>query len=73
MNNGELKQIRKWIEEVDKKLNNHLISFGKDVTGIKISITGIKTDVSWLKKFFWIVMTVSIGAIITALLTLIIR
>jgi len=32
----------------------------------------IKTDVSWIKRFFWIVATASIGGLIGALLNLII-
>jgi len=32
----------------------------------------IKTDVSWLTRFFWIVATASIGGLIAALLNLII-
>ena len=42
-----------------------------------ISITNekmgqIKTDVSWLTRFFWIVATASIGGLIAALLNLIV-
>jgi hypothetical protein len=32
----------------------------------------IKSDVSWLKKFFWIVATSAIGGLIVALLNLLI-
>ena len=32
----------------------------------------IKTDVSWLTRFFWIVATASIGGLIAALLNLIV-
>ena len=66
MNNTELKSLRSWIESVDKKLDNHLIGVGKE-------ITEIKTDMSWIKKFFWIAMTASMGAILTALFSLIIK
>jgi len=32
----------------------------------------IKTDVSWIKRFFWIVATASIGGLIGALINLLI-
>ena len=73
MSNGDLQQIRKWIQSVsdkvkkiDEKLDNHLVSIGKE-------ITEIKTDMSWIKKFFWIIMTVSIGAILTAVFSIILK
>jgi len=66
MNNQEYKRLEKWIRLVDERLDNHLVGVAKEITEIKI-------DMSWIKKFFWIAMTVSIGAILTAVFSLIIK
>lgn len=33
----------------------------------------VKTDVSWLKRFFWIIATTSIGGLIAGILNLILK
>lgn len=40
-------------------------------TSLQLSVTEMKTDVAWLKRFFWIVATSSIGALVTGLLNFI--
>lgn len=52
-----VKDLAKWIESVDNKLDNHLISVTREMTQIA-------NDVSWLKRFFWVVASVSVAAII---------
>lgn len=60
----------------DKRLD-HL---EKDVADIKnnhlphidAKLTRVGTDVDWLKRFFWIVATASIGGLIATLLNLLI-
>lgn len=61
MNNGELKQIRKWIQsisdevkKVDEKLDNHLTTVAKD-------IAEMKTNMKWLTRFFWLIITPAVG------------
>ena len=66
MNNGDLQQIRNWIKEIDTKLDNHLHRVSAD-------IAEIKTDMSWVKRFFWLIITISMGAILTAFYSLILR
>jgi hypothetical protein len=39
---------------------------------IQTDITKVKTDIDWLKRFFWLVATASIGGLIAALLNLLI-
>ena len=58
----------------DKRLDN----LERDVKEIKDNhiphiikqITKIGTDVDWLKRFFWIVITASIGGLLGALINL---
>ncbi len=57
------------IDRVEKAVNeikdNHLVHLQNDVT--KVS-----TDVDWLKRFFWIIATASVGGLIGALINLLI-
>lgn len=66
MNNQEYTKLKEWLRRIDDKLDNHLVSVGKE-------IAEIKTDVSWIKKFFWLVITVSTTAIIVAIFSVILR
>ena len=61
-----LKDLKEWIKSVDKKLDNHLIHAAQDTAEIR-------NDVSWLKKFFWVVAASSIGALITGLFNLLLK
>ena len=40
---------------------------------IKVSLAKVKQDVIWIKKFFFIIATASIGSLITGLLNTIIK
>ena len=60
----------KAIKESIKTLNDHSGEITKDVNTIKIDIKEVKTDVSWLKRFFWITATSAIGAVITSVMNL---
>ncbi|MFA5125100.1 MAG: hypothetical protein WC473_04765 [Patescibacteria group bacterium] len=55
------------LDRVEKTVNeikdNHLIH-------IKSDLTKVGTDVDWLKRFFWIIATASIGGLITAVVNL---
>jgi hypothetical protein len=37
---------------------------------IQTDLTKVSTDVDWLKRFFWIIATASVGGLITAVLNL---
>lgn len=43
------------------------------VSSLKNDFTAVKTDVAWLKKFFFIVATSSIGALIASLVSIILN
>ena len=55
------------LDRVEKTVNeikdNHL-------PHIQIELTKVGTDVDWVKRFFWIVATASVGGLITALINL---
>ncbi len=57
------------LDRVEKSVNeikdNHL-------PHIQNELTKVGTDVDWLKRFFWIVATASVGGLITALINLLI-
>ena len=55
------------IDRVEKTVNeikdNHLAHMQTD-------LTKVSTDVDWLKRFFWIIATASVGGLITAIINL---
>jgi len=55
------------LDRVEKSVNeikdNHL-------PHIQNVLTKVGTDVDWLKRFFWIIATASVGGLITALINL---
>jgi len=72
MTNDEVKNYRldKLEECVDEIKNNHLEHIKKDISLLKDNQVTIKTDVAWLKRFFWIVATASIGSLIAGVINL---
>ncbi len=50
-------------QTVNEIKDNHLVH-------IKTDMSKIGTDVDWLKRFFWIIATASIGGLITAIVNL---
>lgn len=54
-------------------LEKHIETFNKEMGDVKIATEGIRKDVCWLKKFFWIVMTASIAGLITGIIQLAIK
>ena len=57
------------LDRVEKAVNeikdNHLVHLQED-------ISKVGTDVDWLKRFFWILATASVGGLITALINLLV-
>jgi hypothetical protein len=60
------KELEKWVIEVDKKLDNHLVHVSAD-------ISQIKNDIDWIKRFFWLVAGISVTSIMGALFSLIFK
>lgn len=55
-----LDNIEKTVNEIK---DNHLVHLQTD-------LTKVSTDVDWLKRFFWVIATASIGGLIAALINL---
>lgn len=62
MQDQRLDRVEKTVNEIR---DNHLVHLQTDVT--KVS-----TDVDWLKRFFWVIATASVGGLIAALINLLI-
>ena len=56
-------------KDIDQ-LYSHATIANKEMGVIKQDISEIKTDLEWLKRFFWIIATASIGGLITGVLNL---
>lgn len=59
-------ELQKWVESIDKKLDNHLVHIASD-------ISGIKNDLDWIKRFFWLIAGTSITAIVSAVFALVFK
>ncbi|HCC13783.1 MAG: hypothetical protein UV82_C0007G0015 [Candidatus Magasanikbacteria bacterium GW2011_GWD2_43_18] len=55
-----LDRVEKTVNEIKE---NHLSHIQND-------LTKVSTDVDWLKRFFWIIATASVGGLITAIINL---
>jgi hypothetical protein len=57
------------LDRVEKTVNeikdNHLVH-------LHTNLTKVGTDVDWLKRFFWVIATASIGGLIAAIINLLI-
>ena len=55
-------------EEDFKEIKGHIETLNDEMGDIKINMAKIKTDLDWLKRFFWIVATASIASLIAQLI-----
>ncbi len=62
MQDQRLDRVEKTVNEIR---DNHLVHLQTD-------ITKVSTDVDWLKRFFWVIATASVGGLIAALINLLI-
>ena len=66
-------EIKKIQEELKDLRENHLHTLSEVVNEIKVNIAEIRTNLTWLQKFFFIVVTASVGGLLTAILNLILK
>ena len=59
-------------DDIREIKDNHLPHIQECIAILENKLTAVKTDVSWIKKFFWIVATTSIGGLITGLIQILI-
>lgn len=62
MQDERLDRVEKAVNEIK---DNHLVH-------MQTNLTKVGTDVDWLKRFFWILATASVGGLITALINLLV-
>jgi len=60
MQDERLDRVEKAVNEIK---DNHLVHLQTDMTKVG-------TDVDWLKRFFWLIATASIGGLIAAVINL---
>ena len=60
MQDERLDRVEKTVNEIK---DNHLVH-------IQTDLTKVSTDVDWIKRFFWLVATASIGGLIAAVINL---
>ena len=61
------------IEKDVEKLYDHARVANGEMSVIKVDLATVKNDVSWLKRFFWIVATSSVGSFLGAVWQLLTR
>jgi len=62
----QIKEIQKSI----KVLNDHSGTMTDEMGNIKLDMTQMKNDISWIKQFFWIIATATIGSLVANLMNL---
>ena len=70
------KQIPYINQEQDRRLNEiekNTKTINEEMGDIRISLAKVRTDVHWLKKNYFIIATASVGALIGALINLLIK
>ena len=73
-------EVQKFLEDDIKDIRLHMDIFNKEMgqlrdcqTETAKTLERIATDVDWLKRFFWLVASSSIGALVVSLLGLILK
>ena len=51
-------------------MEEHIINFNQEMGDVKVDLAKVRTDVSWLKRNYWIIATASIGGLIAALINI---
>lgn len=59
-------ELRDRLASIDTKVGNHLTETAKD-------IGEIRTDIEWIKRFFWVFATAAIGALVSSVVNLVIK
>ena len=58
------------IDRLEKKID---IIMDNHLSHLKSSLDSLHVNVDWLKRFFWLMITATVGSFITALVTLIFK
>ena len=67
------KRLDKLEAKVDLITDNHLAHLKDDISELKSALSVVVTDVGWLIKTYWIVVSASVGSLVAAIMGLIIK
>jgi len=51
-------------------LEGHIGTLNSEMGNVQKCVSGIKTDLEWLKKTYWVIATASVGALIGVIISL---
>lgn len=66
-------RFNKLEEKVDTIMGNHLPHLKEDMAELKFSVIAVRTNVEWLMKTYWVVVSASIGSLVAAIMGLILK
>ena len=64
-----IKTNRERIEKVER----HIETTNKEMGEVRDSLAKVVNDVSWLKQYFWVVVTSSVGALVAAIINIVLK
>ena len=71
--NGEQDRRIDKVEGHIENTNRELGEVRDNIAGVKIDVAKVKVDVAWLKKFFFIIATASVGGLAVGVINLLMR
>ena len=58
----EAEKRMNWLEERYSTFNSEMGKVKEDLSSVKIAVEGIKINVEWLVKTYWVLVTASLGS-----------
>lgn len=68
--NGETGELRDLVKEIVKNQQVSQLENSNCINNIKVNQEAMKTNLEWLMKYFWIVASSSVGAVIVGVFNL---
>jgi len=53
-------------------IEEHIVIYNKEMGDVRKDMAEIKTDIAWLKHFFWIIVAASLGSLVASIFNLIV-
>jgi len=72
-NMPEKNYINRIQDERIKTIEGHIKIINNELGNVKVDLAIVKTDVKWLKKYFWVVVSSSVGALVVGLINFLIK
>ena len=69
----EKNYINRIQDERIKTIEGHIKIINNELGNVKVDLAIVKTDVKWLKKYFWVVVSSSVGALVVGLINFLIK